>query len=76
MIFQTTLDFLITPFSNAALADDEDKVKFNETLCRGRVVVEQCIGQTKMKFPVLRTGIRLKSIKRTAKLIQVLFAIR
>lgn len=49
--------FIITPFGNPI---SEEEKCFNKYHAKNRVVIEQCFGQLKRRFPILRYGIRLK----------------
>lgn len=49
--------FLMTPYKNPVT--NEQKA-YNKLHTNNRVIIEQCFGQLKRRFPILRYGIRLK----------------
>ena len=50
--------FLMTPFPNPVV--DPREKRYNKLHTQNRVVIEQCFGQLKRRFPILRYGVRLK----------------
>ncbi|XP_053379515.1 putative nuclease HARBI1 [Mercenaria mercenaria] len=48
--------FLMTPFNQPA---SEKERRFNNSLCRARVLIEQSFGILKRRFPCLQVGLRM-----------------
>ena len=60
-------DWLITPFLGEQVGA---KKKFNSSQTATRNTIERCFGVIKKRFYILKTGIRLKNMELTSKLIQ------
>ena len=67
--------WMVTPYINASIGDDEKKQRFNKSLCSARCAVERCIGVVKKRFPSLKYGLKLESVTMCAQVIPILFAI-
>ena len=66
--------FLVTPLLQDQLIDDRTKL-FNQAICASRSSVENCFGQLKKRFFILKGGMRFTTMKKCAYTIQALCAI-
>ena len=73
--FQTDLDFLIVPFSEAVANKSDKREALNCKVRRGRVPIENDIGQIKAEYSPLQKGITVKDINMAGNLIKVLAAV-
>ena len=73
--FQTDLDFLIVPFSEAVASKSDKREALNCKVRRGRVPIENDIGQIKAEYSPLQKGITVKDINMAGNLIKVLAAV-
>ena len=55
--------------------DDESKQQYNRDFRRARVVVENCIGMLKARWPVLLKGLRFLDMAKCSKAIEVFVAL-
>jgi hypothetical protein len=69
--YKGTHRFLATPYLDGVAAGDPRKEEYNVCFRRARTKIEQTIGRVKNKFPVLSNGIRFKSMKKNAQMVQV-----
>ena len=54
---------MVTPFKKVpglSAGERRRRKKYNRKLSRGRIVVEQAIGQLKMRFPILKNKMRVR----------------
>ena len=65
--------FMVTPF--LSVAGNEAKARFNQSHKKARVSVERCIGILKRRFPSLQSGLRLPSMQKCSRVIQLICAI-
>ena len=66
--------FLVTPLLQAQLIDERTEL-FNQCICASRSCVECCFGQLKMRFFILKGGMRFINMKKCSYTIQALCAI-
>ena len=69
------MDFLIVPFSEAVANKSDKRENLNCKVRRGRVPIENDIGQLKNEFSPLQKGITVKDISMAGNLIKVLAAV-
>ena len=66
--------FMITPLQQAQITDQR-RALFNQAICAARSPVENCFGQLKKRFFILKGGMRFMSMKKCAMVIYALCAI-
>ena len=60
---------MIIPYREAESRADPVKRRFNNDLCKARVTIEQVIGILKSRFPILKRGLKFKSMETCGKVI-------
>ena len=67
--FYAYLPFMAIPYRQAESRADQRKRRYNYDLSKSRVIIEQVIGILKSRFPILRNGLKFKSMTLCGKVI-------
>ena len=73
--YRGTFPFLATPYLDGVAEGDARKTAYNNAFRPTRNTVERTFGILKRRFSGLRTGLRMPSMEKCSRLIQVLCAI-